>query len=117
MLPPEFLVEVAVAVCKGGLGGFNPGALVALADLTDLQILEFLCKPTNGAESSGLAEAAPPSEVIIGSARGPVTESEEFAQFADIGTLLMRGGRCKFTADEMQKYWESRRERAAAKAD
>jgi hypothetical protein len=117
MLPPEFLAEVAVAVCKGGLGGFNPGALADLAELTDLQILELLCKPPAGAEQASstgfptqLTEAPAP-------VNRPASEAEEFAQFMDIGMLLIKGGRCKFNAEEMQKYWITRRERKAAKAN
>jgi hypothetical protein len=115
MLPPEFLSEVAVAACKGGLAGMNTSALADLAEMTDLQILEILCKPPADVDLSEAHRLRLATTEPLTAAQRPMNENEEYAQFLNIGQLLMKGGNCKFTIEDMHKYWETRHQRSAAK--
>lgn len=86
ILPPELIADVAAAVCRSGFG-LTPGGLAQLADLTDLQILDFLCKPLDRPATSGKAAPAPAVEP-----KRPETEAENKALFFNIGRDLIASG-------------------------
>ena len=114
MLPPEFLAELCSAICKGGLNGPSPESLFSLAELTDRQIVEIFCKPSQ----QGNDHCAPFAEPIL---FGPHKKSDDYAQFMAIGESLMqtRGAngdkRAKFTREDLQRHWDSRNDRAKAR--
>ena len=111
ILPVEAIAEVAAAICRDGIGGYHPNALAELANLTDLQIYDFLCRPQPDDER-------PPREFVQHSpAKPPSTEDEAKKQFFAMARNLIGAGMAGFKEEDLEAYWAGRHERARKRAE
>lgn len=120
-----------MALCRGGMGGPDPGKLRELARLTDWQIVEIVCKRRPEDDAGGdmparMANHAMPARTSYGSvtgaespanARVPQTEDEIKAQYFSMMGSLVGSNLAKFTHADIQAAWDAGAEKRKAMAE